>query len=98
MRPAADDYDLVEPRLNRVDQTSEVREVTSGTTQCSPLISGPRILLRISSACALPRAGKLETSSHTWRMSATGRPSRSTAPLKRDAAYWGTRRLTSARC
>lgn len=91
VRPAADDNNLIEPRIQGVDQTREMFDVGVGGHQGLFSSMGARTRRRICSAWAAPRAGCEPTSSHTCRMSATGTPSRSTAPRKTDSRKTGTR-------
>ena len=90
VRPTADDYDLVEPGLERRDESFERGRILSAIHRCFSS-SGLRTRRRISSDCSCPRAGCAEVSSQTCRASDTGRPSRTTAARKMDSLLEGTR-------
>lgn len=88
VRPASDDYELVEPRLKRNDQPAE--RILDAIHECFPN-SGFKIRRLISSACSRPLAGWTEASSQTCRTSDTGRSSRRTAARNTASLFDGTR-------
>jgi len=91
VRPTADDYDLVEPGSERgykPFERSRIRSISHGRFPNS----GLRTRRQISRACSRPRAGWLETSSHTCRTSDTGIPSRTTLARKIASRLSGMRR------
>jgi hypothetical protein len=58
VRPATNNYNLIQPRSQRVDQAAEVFEIGTGNGQTRSFLNNlNKAFLRISSACALPRAG-----------------------------------------
>jgi hypothetical protein len=65
VRPAADQHDLVESRIQRLDQPCEVFTVSIPCHYGLSLKIAASARRRISSACAAPRAGCADTSSHT---------------------------------
>ena len=76
--PPTYDHDPVKPRIQSPDKPGETAEVAAVRHLAFPN-SGPRARLQIPSACARPRVGWAAESSHTCRMSVTGKPARDTA-------------------
>ena len=58
MHPSANNHNLIQPRSQRIDQGAKVFEIGTGNRQARSFLNNlDKTLLRISSACALPRAG-----------------------------------------
>src|SRR5205814_8763038 len=74
VRPAADEDEVLEVGLERLDGEAEGFEIAIARHGSgSPLASaGPSTRRQMKAACSAPRAGSAETSSQHWMTSATG--------------------------